>query len=220
MEESQTMVQGGLGSSRQNLRDNVANSQARDTIVQHEYKYPLFRLTVLASHNHVSHREYCLLCTNALSGQSNPHPARLPPPVESQSADSDPQSVWPPLHKPLHPPTPRHPYRIYGYKLTNEWFAKIAKDHNIGEPDWDEGAIESAVLGYLTRLPGFQIHFVDDPSVPVYGYSICISLATNWNRKKLERAASRVPKWMEILGTEEKPRWYKPTVETIPPIPR
>ena len=81
MEESQTMVQGGLGSSRQNLCDNVANSQARDTIVQHEYEYPLFRLTVLASHNHVSHREYCLLCTNALSGQSIPHPARLLPPL-------------------------------------------------------------------------------------------------------------------------------------------
>ena len=23
---------------------------------------------------------------------------------------------------------------------------------------------------------------------------------------------------MEMLGTEEKPRWYKPTVDTIPPV--
>lgn len=23
---------------------------------------------------------------------------------------------------------------------------------------------------------------------------------------------------MEMLGTEEKPRWYKPTVDTIPPM--
>ncbi|KAN0082866.1 hypothetical protein V8E55_008661 [Tylopilus felleus] len=153
-----------------------------------------------------------------IMSEQQPSACQTSVPVEPQSADSEPQSVLPPPHKPLHPPTPPHPYRIYGYKLNNEWFAKFAKDHNIGKPDWDAGAIESGVLGYLTRLPGFQIHFVDDPSVPIYGYSICISLATNWNRKKLERAASRVPKWMEMLGTEEKPRWYKPTVDTIPPM--
>ncbi|KAN0093262.1 hypothetical protein V8E55_004046 [Tylopilus felleus] len=113
-------------------------------------------------------------------------------PVEPQSADSDPQSVLPPLHHPLHPPTPPHPYRVYGYKLNREWFAKFAKDHNIGKPHSTAGSIESSVLGYLTlRLPGFQIHFVDDPPDTNFGYSICISLATNWNRKKLERAASR-----------------------------
>ncbi|KAN0082899.1 hypothetical protein V8E55_008694 [Tylopilus felleus] len=162
---------------------------------------------------------HCLLF-NLLHTMSEQQPSasQTSAPVEPQSTDSEPQSVLPPPHKPLHPPTPPHPYRIYGYKVDNEWFAKFAKYHNIGKPDWDAGAIESGVLGYLTRLPGFQIHFVDDPSVPIYGYSICISLATNWYRKKLQRAASRVPKWMEILGTEEKPRWYKPTVDTIPPI--
>ncbi|KAN0082874.1 hypothetical protein V8E55_008669 [Tylopilus felleus] len=162
----------------------------------------------------------CLLF-NLFHTMSEQQPSASQPsaPAEPQSTDSEPQSVLPPPHKPLHPPTPPHPYRIYGYKLDNEWFAKFAKDHNIGKPHWGAGGIESAVLGYLTlRLPGFQIHFVDDPSVPIYGYSICISLATNWNRKKLERAASRVPKWMEVLGTEEKPRWYKPTVDTIPPM--
>ncbi|KAN0082849.1 hypothetical protein V8E55_008644 [Tylopilus felleus] len=159
---------------------------------------------------------HCLLF-NLLHTMSEQQPSasQTSAPVEPQSADSDSQS---PPHKPLQP-TPPHPYRIYGYKLNNEWFAKIAKDHNIWKPHWDEGTIESSVLGYLTlRLPGFQIHFVDDPSDIEFGYSICISLATNWNRKKLERAASRVPKWMEMLGTEEKPRWYKPTVDTISPI--
>ncbi|KAN0082876.1 hypothetical protein V8E55_008671 [Tylopilus felleus] len=152
----------------------------------------------------------------ACVSEQQPSTSQTSAPVEPQSADSDSQS---PPHKPLHPPTPPHPYRIYGYKLNTELFAKIAKDHNIWKPHWDEGTIESSVLGYLTfRLPGFQIHFVDDPSDIEFGYSICISLATNWNRKKLERAASRVPKWMEMLGTEEKPRWYKPTVDTIPPM--
>ncbi|KAN0084551.1 hypothetical protein V8E55_008055 [Tylopilus felleus] len=200
------------GRRKMNAKLNVKNPWKNLTIFLSafagDHKYPLFSSDCPASYLHPT----------IMSEQ--PSSSQTSAPVESQSADSDPQSVWPPLHKPLHPSTPRHPYRIYGYKLNNEWFAKIAKDHNIGKPDWDEGAIESAVLGYLTRLPGFQIHFVDDPSVPVYGYSIRISLATNWNRKKLERAAGRVPKWMEILGTEEKPRWYKPTVETIPPIPR
>ena len=58
---------------------------SRDTIVQHEYKYPLIpllRLTsiMLTPHNHVSHREYRLLCTNALLGRNNNlQSARLPP---------------------------------------------------------------------------------------------------------------------------------------------
>ncbi|KAN0082900.1 hypothetical protein V8E55_008695 [Tylopilus felleus] len=140
-------------------------------------------------------------------------------PAEPQPADSEPQSVAPRRAVCPREPTPRHPYRVYGYKVDREWFAKFAKDHNIGKPHWGTGAIESGVLGYLTlRLPGFQIHAVDNPLDTKYGYSICICLATNWNRKKLERAASRVPIWMEMLGTEEKPRWYKPTVDTIPPI--
>ena len=108
-----------------------------------------------------------VLYSFSFRSEQQPSASRTSAPVEPQSTDSEPQSVLPPPHKPLHPPTPPHPYRIYGYKLNNEWFAKFAKDHNIGKPDWDVGAIESGVLGYLTRLPGFQIHFVDDPSVPV-----------------------------------------------------
>ncbi|KAN0092804.1 hypothetical protein V8E55_003588 [Tylopilus felleus] len=155
------------------------------------------------------------------NSQSEQQPSANQPstPVEPQAADAEPQSVAPRRAVPPREPTPRHPYRVYGYKLDNEWFTKFAKDHNIGKPHWGPGGIESGVLGYLTlRLPGFQIHSVDNPLDTDFGYSICICLATNWNRKKLERAASRVPIWMEILGTEEKPRWYKPTVETIPPM--
>ncbi|KAF8548019.1 hypothetical protein OG21DRAFT_1501258 [Imleria badia] len=195
------MVQGGscenLCDMRSVLRAHVTPLINTSTSIRHFVRLPSI---VIAHHNH----QLSVCQTSA--------------PVEPQSADSDPQS---PPHRARHPPTPPHPYRIYGYKLNREWFAKFAKDHNIGKPDWGAGAIESGVLGHLTfRLPGFQIHFVDDPSDIDFGYSICISLATNWNRKKLDRAASRVPKWMEMLGTEEKPRWYKPTVDTIPPIPR
>ncbi|KAG6375375.1 hypothetical protein JVT61DRAFT_2930 [Boletus reticuloceps] len=162
------------------------------------------------------------VASSSTSHEQQPSVNQPSTPVEPQPADSEPQSVAPRRAVPPREPTPRHPYRVYGYKLNNEWFAKFAKDHNIGKPHWGAGGIESGVLGYLTlRLPGFQIHFVDDHASDAdFGYSICICLATNWNRKKLERAASRVSIWMEILGTEEKPRWYKPTVETIPPIPR
>lgn len=50
--------------------------------------------------------------------------------------------------------------------------------------------------------------------------SHCLSISNNWNPKKKERMARRLPTWKTVLGTEEDPQWSIPTPETLPPIPR
>lgn len=71
--------------------------------------------------------------------------------------------------------------------------------------------LESAVFLFLMlRLPGLKRHFIDDPSDTRFGYSHCLSIANNWNPKKMPLVASRLEQWKTILGTEEQPRWYRP----------
>ncbi|KAG6374942.1 hypothetical protein JVT61DRAFT_3694 [Boletus reticuloceps] len=92
---------------------------------------------------------------------------------QQQLSTPEPQAADSPIPSSLHPLTPPHPYCAYSYILTDEWMAKIAKEHGICGPDWDSSEIEPAVLGFLNpRLPRFQIHFVDDLSIPYWGYSI------------------------------------------------
>lgn len=80
-----------------------------------------------------------------------------------------------------------------------------------------EDSLESAVFRhFIFRLPGLQRHFLDDPSDTEFGYSHCLSIANNWNPKKLPLVASRLDQWKAVLGTEEQPKWYIPTRHTIP----
>ncbi|KAF8553026.1 hypothetical protein OG21DRAFT_1510753 [Imleria badia] len=110
-----------------------------------------------------------------------------------------------------------HPFRVYGYKVTHEWVWKFGRDHNLEKPGISEDTLESAVFQFLMfRLPGLQRHFLDDPSDTEFGYSHCLSIANNWNPKKIPLVDSRLEQWKTVLGMEEKPRWYIPTRHTIP----
>ena len=70
----------------------------------------------------------------------------------------------------------------------------------------------------MGKLPGLQHHYLDDPSSEL-GWCHCLGIANNWNAKKRSRVAERLPKWKVVIGTEEEPRWYIPTVDTIPYVP-
>ncbi|KAF8548343.1 hypothetical protein OG21DRAFT_776385 [Imleria badia] len=118
-------------------------------------------------------------------------------------------------------PAATHPYRVYGYKVTHDWVVQFGRDRGLELPDMSNDSLESATFMYLiSHLRGLQRHFLDDPTDTDYGWSHCLSIANNWNPKKKPLVAGRLPTWKAVLGTEEEPRWYIPTRDTIPPIPR
>ncbi|KAG9315793.1 hypothetical protein JVU11DRAFT_3442 [Chiua virens] len=113
----------------------------------------------------------------------------------------------------------RHPYRVYGYKVTHEWVYEFGRKHGIEREGMSLDTLESLVFLHLIhRLPGLQHHFFDDKN-DIDGWSHILTIANNWNPKKKPLVAGRLPTWKAILGTEEEPRWYIPSPHNIPPIP-
>jgi hypothetical protein len=50
----------------------------------------------------------------------------------------------------------------YGYEVTQEWVDKFTEDPNASNSACKEG--RSKAFAYIIfRLPGFQLHFLDDP---------------------------------------------------------
>lgn len=167
---------------------------------------------VLHFRQHVSPGIRVFPCVD-ISSRSNVEDPTL---TTSSSAGVAPESTIPPKKR-----VATHPYRVYGYKVTHDWVVQFGRDHDLELPDMSNDSLESAVFMYLiSNLPGLQRHFLDDPADTDYGWSHCLSIANNWNPKKKPLVAGRLPTWKAVLGTEEEPRWFIPTRDTIPPIPR